>query len=504
MAPGALLQQMSCVDRPSKKIKRSDTAELHSKESEDAAAVLPSHPLGVKPLGNAYTATENIKLRCGAFARLPDELLNHFLETLDGETLVRLGSTCKALYAFTRADDLWRSLFVESSPENFTWHATWRSTYLGIPEEHVSTISCKNLFSDVLYRPFQCANTPLEPFTSNIPQRNQILRLPDLTHEEFSTSYTDTPFILTSPVKEWPIYGQWTPETLLSKYPSVKFRAEAVDWPLETYMSYTSNNTDESPLYLFDRAFVEKTSITVGRDEPNSSYWSPDCFGDDLFHVLGSQRPDHRWMIMGPKRSGSTFHKDPNATSAWNAVLTGSKYWLMFPSRPGVEPPPGIILSEDQSEITSPLSIAEYLLTFHAEARRTPGCREGICYAGEVLHVPSGWFHLVLNLGDSLALTQNFVPRKRLGDVLSFLRDQSENISGFKDDVEDAFGLFTEKLRKKDPELLEEGLKELEKKAKKGRGKWEELTKPKEEEESGGGFSFGFGFGGDDDDAEIP
>ena len=71
--------------------------------------------------------------------------------------------------------------------------------------------------------------------------------------------------------------------------------------------------------------------------------------------------------------SGSTFHKDPNATSAWNAVITGSKYWIMFPSSSTLPPPPGVFVSADQSEVTSPLSIAEWLLGFHAEARRTPG-----------------------------------------------------------------------------------------------------------------------------------
>jgi hypothetical protein len=366
----------------------------------------------------------------------------------------------------------------------------------------VTSISCRNLFSDVLYRPFQCANTPLEPFISNIPPQNAIARLPDLTYEEYADKWTDQPFILTTPVKEWPVYGSWTPSTLLAKYPDVKFRAEAVDWPMSTYMTYMSNSSDESPLYLFDRSFVEKCGISATRSDPGAAYWPPMCFGEDLFSVLGDQRPDSRWMIMGPKRSGSTFHKDPNATNAWNAVLTGSKYWLMFPSSATLDPPPGVILSEDQSEITSPLSIAEYLLAFHALARRTPGCREGLCNAGEVVHVPSGWFHLVLNLEDSLALTQNFVPRKKLSDVLGFLRDQRDQVSGFKDDVCDqAYELFVERLRETHPAVLDEGLAELEKKGKKGRGKWAELTKPVQEEDTGG---FSFGFGDDDDDADIP
>jgi cupin-like protein len=318
--------------------------------------------------------------------------------------------------------------------------------------------------------------------------------LRDLSYDEFSLEWSNRPFILTEPVREWPIFGKWTTKSLLRRYKNVIFRAEAVDWKLDKYVQYMENNKDESPLYLFDRSFVEKMGLHVGKSEKNASYWAPECFGDDLFDLLGSQRPDSRWLIIGPARSGSTFHKDPNATSAWNAVITGSKYWLMFPSGPDIPTPPGVILSEDASEITSPLSIAEYLLSFHEMARATPGCVEGICHAGEVLHVPSGWFHLVLNLEESTAITQNFVPRRKLADVLKFLRDSPDQVSGFKDDVDDPYALFVDRLKETHPDLLTEALDVLETST---TTKWDRLVSSKDANsiESSG---FSFGFGGDD------
>jgi Cupin-like domain len=353
----------------------------------------------------------------------------------------------------------------------------------------------------VLYRPFLCTHTSLEPYTTNIPRVNAIARLENLSLDEFSERWSDKPFVLTKPVHEWPVFRSWDTEALLHQYGNIKFRAEAVDWTLRTYVDYMNSSSDESPLYLFDRGFVEKMQLCVGRHQPSPSYWIPECFGEDLFAVLGENRPDDKWLIVGPARSGSTFHKDPNATSAWNAVLRGSKYWIMFPSSTSSPPPPGVYVSEDQSEVTSPLSIAEWLLGFHAEARKTPGCVEGVCSEGEVLHVPSGWWHLVVNLDASIAITQNFVPRSHLVGVLSFLRDKSDQISGFKKDVEDPYGTFVKCMQVNYTELLEQAFAELEKKAEGRKRKWD-ATVGHTGEESGGKFSFGFG--GDESDEEIP
>ena len=272
------------------------------------------------------------------------------------------------------------------------------------------------------------------------------------------------------------------------------FRAESVDWPLSTYVDYMRNNSDESPLYLFDKDFFRKMSLRP------DSYTAPSCFGTDLFAVLGEKRPDHAWLIIGPERGGSTFHKDPNSTSAWNAVVRGAKYWIMFPPN---TTPPGVFVSQDQSEVTSPLSIMEWLLIFHGEARTTLGCMEGICGEGEVLHVPSGWWHLVINLQETIAVTQNFVPRNHVVKVLDFLRNQPEQVSGFPKEVDSPYKLFKHNVALIHPEILEESLENSTILGRRTKRKWDELVEGEHFAYSDihENFNFGFSYGIDE---EIP
>lgn len=190
-------------------------------------------------------------------------------------------------------------------------------------------------------------------------------------------------------------------------------------------------------------------------------------------------------------------------SSAWNAVLKGSKYWIMFPSSPSQAPPPGVFVSEDQSEVTSPLSIAEWLIGFHAEARRIPGCMEGICGEGEVLYVPSGWWHLVVNLEPSIAITQNFVPEAHLTNVLDFLKNSPDQISGFKSDVTNPYELFVQKMEESHPEVLAKALANMEKARAGKKRKWEELVSASQNDNDVHAGSFSFSFQGGDNE-EIP
>jgi hypothetical protein len=75
---------------------------------------IPSHPLGVKPLGNQYLSSAvNARGSIGSFRVLPDEVLAQLLEYFGQQSLRKLGYTCRFLFAFCHADDVWKALFLE-------------------------------------------------------------------------------------------------------------------------------------------------------------------------------------------------------------------------------------------------------------------------------------------------------------------------------------------------------------------------------------------------------
>jgi len=132
------------------------------------------------------------------------------------------------------------------------------------------------------------------------------------------------------------------------------------------------------------------------------------------------ERPDFRWILIGPPRSGSTFHIDPNCTSAWNALISGRKKWVLTP--PGC-PPPGVIPSVDLQEVLAPISVLEWFINFYsASVQQSPKLVEGIQGPGDIIFIPSGWYHSALNLEESIAVTQNVVTSQNLLKVVDFLQ----------------------------------------------------------------------------------
>ena len=147
-----------------------------------------------------------------------------------------------------------------------------------------------------------------------------------------------------------------------------------------------------------------------------------------MFTRLQAKRPNYRWLIIGPKKSGSSWHIDPNGTSAWNALIRGSKRWIMCSPE---FIPPGVYLSPDGAAVTSPISLIEWFVNFYDQLKDSGiPYLEGTLHKGELIFVPRGWWHVVLNLEESIAVTQNYVPKSQLAHTLLFLKDTADQVSG--------------------------------------------------------------------------
>lgn len=76
---------------------------------------IPVHPLGVKPLGNQYFVSGPSARASlgGLFGRLQDEMILQLVECFDSQALIKLGATCRFLYALCHLDELWKAMFLE-------------------------------------------------------------------------------------------------------------------------------------------------------------------------------------------------------------------------------------------------------------------------------------------------------------------------------------------------------------------------------------------------------
>ena len=409
---------------------------------EAGAGPPEGHPLGVQPWGNRLRggggADADADVRGGlgpVLGALDDATLARLFGRLAPADLGRLAAVSKAFRVFCGLEEVWRDRVFAAWGADFTLHPSggWKRTFLarafpgrpGLagPPRRVGGA----LFSDLLYQPFHCATFKLPAAwlaKENVP------RVAGLSKAAFRERFErpNRPCIVTDVVPEWPAFAKWDLPYLERALEGRTVHAGGYEFEPAKFFRYLARSRDEQPLYLFDKAFAAKAPQLA------ADYAVPHLFDDDLFGVLGEARPDWRWLIVGGERTGSIFHKDPNMTSAWNACVRGRKKWILFP--PSVTPP-GVFPSADGRDVATSLSIVEWLLNFYEEA--SGESRECVVGAGELIFVPRGWWHLVLNLEPSVAVTQNFCSEVNLPHVLKYVSDP-RLVSGCPEDQRASLG----------------------------------------------------------------
>ncbi|KAL8030270.1 hypothetical protein ABFX02_14G275400 [Erythranthe guttata] len=348
---------------------------------------------------------------------LPDEILCTILTRLTPRDVARLSCASSVMYILCNEEPLWMSLCLSIVNRQLEYKGSWKKTALHqLDVLDMYTEACKRTLqfdgfnSLFLYRRLYRCYTSLNGFSfddGNVERRENI------SLEEFRKDYDgQKPVLIDGLTDKWPARKSWTSEQLALKYSDTKFRisqrsSKKVNMKFKDYISYIQIQHDEDPLYIFDDKFAEAAPDLL------KDYSVPYLFQEDYFDVLDiDQRPPFRWLIIGPERSGASWHVDPGLTSAWNTLLSGRKRWALYP--PG-RVPLGVTVhvNEDDGDVNieTPSSL-QWWLDFYpllADHDKPIECTQ---LPGETIYVPSGWWHCVLNLETTIAVTQNFVNSK--------------------------------------------------------------------------------------------
>lgn len=304
------LQNGSAGVDPAADADLSKGSEVTATSNGTTAATASRPPPSCQPLGNLYLRTGVKNARdpgLGRLAALPDEILMSVFSELSALDLLAAQGVSHAFYAFTRPEGFWKHEYIKASKGKLPdWRGSWRATFLhtlpgskDAPRLPTDDLSIRDIYSDTLYLPHMAAQySPLvlvqsPKFADNIVKRDGRHLSPEDLGKE--------PQILTGLMDDWSARSgseAWSLSSLAARFPDVRWQAEAVQVSFAEYKRYHDDCTmEDSPVYLFDPDFVEKTDAAHPGNGLGEDFQVPHLFQDDLFQVMGETRPNYRWLV---------------------------------------------------------------------------------------------------------------------------------------------------------------------------------------------------------------
>ncbi|KAI8817719.1 uncharacterized protein EV422DRAFT_508790 [Fimicolochytrium jonesii] len=185
-----------------------------------------------------------------------------------------------------------------------------------------------------------------------------------------------------------------------------------------TFRHFLHGMQNGEQIYLRDWHLVSHLRSTGNHQKP---YTTPLWFKDDWLNAFldsentdpASRSDDYRFVYMGASGTSTLLHVDVFNSYSWSANICGTKKWTFFP------PEQTRYLTNARGETITDLRDVtpdEHPQYFE---NATPVVIHQ--HAGELIFVPSSWWHQVENIGETMSINHNWCNATNLPNIFENL-----------------------------------------------------------------------------------
>jgi hypothetical protein len=275
--------------------------------------------------------------------------------------------------------------------------------------------------------------------------KNQIERREKLSYEQFAKEYlyANKPVVVTDALREWKAVKRWTPEFFKKEFGAMKFKlpekakgkseykggngTNEVEYTMDRFIDRVMSSTEEDPApYYRNQPLYELYPALKDDIEPLPEYflpnWLPDHYMVKRVGEVLNRGAALELYIGGQGGAFPVLHYDGAGAHAFLMQVYGRKQFIIYP--PSQEkylyPSPE---KENLSLINSIDNPDLEKFPLFAKAEPTVFILE----PGELLFIPSHWWHTTKMLTPSISISSNVVNQSNWHELVTFVTMRRRN-----------------------------------------------------------------------------